>query len=164
MKSVKIGILLIVSYLSMGFTIHPFHASITQLKHNPEEKLVEVTVRLFTNDLGMAIGEEILIGEEQTESQSKMIRDYVQKNFSILDLATKKYLQCFEVGQETEFDITFVYFEVRNFNLSESFEISQTVLFDQFEDQANIVNFLVGKETYSDYFTSSSTQKTFEIE
>lgn len=164
MKSFKIGILLIVSYLSIGFTVHPFHASITQLKHNAEDQLLEITVRLFTDDLAMAIGEEILIGKEQNEKQSKLIRDYVQKNFSIKDLSSSKFLQCFEVGQETEFDISFVYFEIKNFEISKSYEIKQTALFDQFEDQANIVNFLVGKETYSDYFTPNSTRKTFEIE
>lgn len=164
MKSFKIGILLIVSYLSIGFTVHPFHASITQLKHNDADQLLEITVRLFTDDLGMAIGEEILIGKQQTEKQSKMIRDYVQKNFRIRDLNSNKFLQCFEVGQETEFDISFVYFEIKNFELGKAYEISQTALFDEFEDQANIVNFLVGTETYSDYFTPNSTRKTFEIE
>ncbi len=164
MKSFKIVILLIIAYMSMGFSIHPFHASITELKYNSEHQLLEVTVRLFTDDLGMAIGEEILIGKEQNENQSQKIRDYVQKNLIIGDPSQEKALQLSEVGQETEYDISFVYFEIRDFTLSESYEISQTVLFDQFEDQANIVNLIVGKETYSDYFTSSSAEKTFAIE
>lgn len=164
MKSFKIVILLIIAYMSMGFTIHPFHASITELKHNSEQNLLEVTVRLFTDDLGMAIGEEILIGKEQNENQSQKIRDYVRNNLIILDPNQKEELQLSEIGQETEYDISFVYFEIRDFWLSESYKITQTVLFDQFDDQANIVNFIVGKETYSDYFTSSATEKTFSIE
>lgn len=164
MKTVKITILVIVSYLSLGMGMHPFHASITQLRHNSDSKLLEITVRLFTDDLGMAIGEEILIGKELTKEQSKLIRDYVGANLRIKDLDKNKVLSLSDLGQETEFDITFIYFEIKDFKLSDSYEISQTALFDQFEDQANIVNFLVGKETFSDYFTPSSTSKTFTIE
>tara|TARA_R110002072_G_scaffold70522_16_gene170225 strand:- start:4045 stop:4539 length:495 start_codon:yes stop_codon:yes gene_type:complete len=163
MKTVKIAILLIVSYINLGFALHPFHASITQLRHNEEEQLLEITVKLFTDDLGKAIGEEILIGDELSELQSEQIGEYVRSNFKIKDLENNKTLNCTLIGEETEYDITFIYLEIKDFKLSKAYEISQTVLFDQFEDQSNIVNFLVDKETYSDYFTPTSTQKTFDI-
>ena len=100
MKTVKIAILLIVSYINLGFALHPFHASITQLRHNEEEQLLEITVKLFTDDLGKAIGEEILIGDELSELQSEQIGEYVRSNFKIKDLENNKTLNCTLIGEE----------------------------------------------------------------
>lgn len=162
MKRLNFCFVLIFALVNLGAYMHPFHASITQANLNLETNNLEITVRLFTDDLGAAIGEEILIGKEQTKEQNLKINDYLKPKLNIFP-AKGKRLELQEVGQETEFDITFVYFEIQNFPKVKEFEISQIALFDQFDDQTNILNLIIDKETYSNYFTSTSILKTYQL-
>lgn len=168
MRSVKLVFVLLFAYISFGAS-HPFHASITQCNFNKPEELLEITIRVFTEDLSLALGEEVLINEKEKETDPKAldkqgvkIEDYVRKNFSLK--ANGKELSYEAIGHEAEFDLTYIYFEIPAFKIQPSYEISQTLFFDLFEDQSNIVNLIIEDETYSDYFTTTSTIKTYEIE
>ena len=59
MKSARLVTIFLVFILSINANYHPFHASITECAYDEQNKSLEITMRLFTDDLGHAIGEEI---------------------------------------------------------------------------------------------------------
>lgn len=162
MKSASLFLLVFSLVLNTGFSDHPFHASITECNHNIESKSLEITIRLFTDDLSTTIGEEIEMSDKLSNEQNKKIKEYVLSHITIKDHKNKNLVIKY-VGVEREFDITFAYLEILSFSIAESYEISQTVFFDQFDDQTNILNLNINTYTISDYFTSSKTTKTYVV-
>jgi hypothetical protein len=163
MRSAKLILILLISFWQLAYTSHPFHASITECNYNDETKGLEITLRLFTDDLSQAIDMEISEGDKISDDLNAKIKEYLLSNFS---LTTKEgqALAIQYIGLERDFDISFAYFEIESFPLLSEYQISQTVFFDQFNDQTNILNLKIRKNTFSDYFTPSKITKTYSVQ
>lgn len=149
---------LIVSFISLCLS-HPFHTSITTCEYNAETDNLEISLRIFTEDLEQAIGHPLENMKPGTSiEKDSAVRAYVKKNLSLRNQGVS--LSPIYIGRETEYDITYLYLEVPSFPEEEKqFEIKQTILFDQFEDQSNIVHLKVGEQKQSLFYIPGETFK-----
>ena len=130
---------------------HPFHATITSFDCNRKNKSVEITIKLFTNDLESAIARQeksdlrIDSGNNSVMIDS-LIYNYIKKNlfFSLND----ERIKLLWVGKEFENDITWSYLEIKNIKNIPGTKISikNKLFLEIFDDQLNICHFYCGEK------------------
>lgn len=103
----------------------------------------EVTMKIFTDDFERTLNAEksetiILKSGVQESEISYAIETYVRDNFKIwIDdrPITWRY-----VGAEIENDLSYVYFEFIQMENFKELRIENSILFDQFEQQSNVID------------------------
>jgi hypothetical protein len=123
--------------------LHDFHASITRIDYNAESKLLEITVRVFTDDMSKGLddfsGAKLNFGSPmESPNVEDKLPEYLKQHFTIQ--ADGKPVSYKYLGKELEDDATWIYLESGKIKASKSVEITNTILTDHFEDQANIIN------------------------
>ncbi|WP_372936324.1 DUF6702 family protein [Seonamhaeicola sp.] len=127
----------------IAFTsIHKYYISVTQIEYVEEEKSVQIISRIFIDDLENVLrkryNNSIIIDDSQYVKETNIyIEKYLRNKLKIKingEEANFKF-----VGKEYNLDIVKCYLEIKNVESITSFEISNKVLFDMFEDQQNII-------------------------
>jgi hypothetical protein len=120
--------------------VHDFHTSLTEMRYNSATKSLETTIRVFTDDLEntlkLSSGKTLF---KLTDSDTDAIlKRYVMKNLAFIkgeDVVFGDYL-----GKEIEEEVTWIYIEFKNTGNLTGKSLLNTLLFDLFDDQSNIVN------------------------
>ena len=139
------GLILLLS----GFTYHEFYVSLCKIDHNPETSSLEITLKIFTNDLEYGItGLQDFYGlgtEKEPPEADSLIYSYILENFKInLDGNCMKLNY---IGKEVELDVTWIYVEIESVPKFDEIEITNRMLTEVLEDQVNIVNVNYNGET-----------------
>ena len=132
---------------SASATSHTFHASLTHMEYNEQERLVEISIQVFTNDL-----ENILRRRSGRNVRLDKSRDAAQLTLAYLnetvnlknydgDLKTLSW-----VGMEPEADAVWLYVETRMPEGFEGIEVRNRLFFDLFHDQVNRVHIKYGEK------------------
>jgi hypothetical protein len=154
------GLLIIV--LAGAFCYHDYHVSVVQLQQNVSEKTVEISMRVFTDDLEIALSKEngnkrfvISDGDRNDET----IKRYLIRRFEVRD-AKRQVKNLKYLGKEQEADATWIYIEVEGITDSRGLSLRNDMLMEIFDDQVNMVSFKseFGKKTY--LFKKGSSQHT----
>lgn len=147
--------LLIIFYLFLGSLApqHDFHTSISEADYNTKSKHFEIALRVFTDDLELALSREHKLTkgfrlDNQTPQHDTFIKAYLRKQFYLLDARSQKIPPQY-VGKEVKGEITWIYFELEA-KKTKKMVIKNAVLTEIFDDQVNIVNlnYMGQKKTY----------------
>ncbi|MEM7368269.1 MAG: DUF6702 family protein [Bacteroidota bacterium] len=138
--------------LGATFEVHPFFISITDAFYNEEDRSLEITIRMFTDDLEEALEAQgtpklYLASEKQSEELDKYLRRYMDLHFSVKSKNTK--LPYTYLGQEIDMEHTWCYLEIQELDSPRELSITNTLLTDQFDSQRNLVHVKVGTVTKS---------------
>jgi hypothetical protein len=136
-----------------GVGVHAFHTSLTEIQYNSKEKSLEISIRMFTDDLEMALtkannGQKIMIGGKNDNSEA-VLNKYIQQHFAIITPQKQKKTLTV-LGKEIEGDATWVYVEIPNSQDLKGHILYNNLMQELFDDQTNLVNFvyLGNKKTY----------------
>lgn len=132
--------------------LHPFHVSVVEVRHNPEQKSLQVTTRIFLDDFEQTLrsrsGESVDIMKAGSEEKlDLMIEQYILENFELTVDGKEKgatYL-----GHEIEGDVLWCYIEYPKVKKLESIQIVNELLTEIFDDQENIVHLYYQDEVRS---------------
>lgn len=150
--------LLLIFLISTAFQRHDFHTSLTEIQVNAKEKTLEVTLRVFTDDLEKALtkaasGQKIRLAIDDKNDPS--IDRYVKQHFLLTNAKgerkTFRYL-----GKEFESDATWLYLEIPFAEPLTGTKLQNDVLCDLFDDQTNLVNLLGAGERKSFIFNQKT--------
>lgn len=152
-----------VALLSLLDITHPLYISVTEIKHNEKDKLLEVSCKIFTNDFEavlekMAKTKVDLSSAKDKEAMGKLIDEYVEKHLR-LRLDGRAAVLHF-VGSENEADGTWCYFQVNDVVAVKKIDAVDELLYDGFNQQINIMHVTVGgqrKSTRLDYPESAAS-------
>lgn len=119
---------------------HRFHTTLTRIDYNAEQKIVEISVQIFTHDL-MALLEKRSgkrVELEKSPDADALIFKYLNENFVIYDqkdeVKTLKW-----IGKEFDTDAVRVYLETDSTESLEGFKLKNTLFFENFPEQSNLV-------------------------
>ena len=131
---------------------HAFHTSITRVDYNAKDKTFEVSMRVFTDDLELALGKDNAgrkFAVVNGDANDSFVEKYVRKHFALLNAQKQKKTYTY-VGKEQEGEATWIYFEIPCREAINGFAIEQAIFFEVFDDQTNLVNFnyLTEKKSY----------------
>ncbi len=126
-------------------TVHPFHVSSTEINYNPKTNTLEVSCRMFTDDFELALAKTFNTKTDLTAPASHKAMDVLVKKYLLANLSFRtpsKTLALTYLGFEKDDEATIVYLESEPVQGLKKFETTNSVLYDQFDDQANIMHFI----------------------
>jgi len=167
MKFIQIvaGLLLIFSWAGniSPSTLHTYHTSLTRMNYNKEEKLVEVTIQLFTHDLMPTLEKrrkkQIDLGK--TPDVDKFIQTYLDENFVLKD-KNGELKKLVWVGKEIKADTVFVFVEIPLSKDFGGYSLQNTIFFESFPEQTNLVVARFGAKKADLLFKVGDKFKTIE--
>lgn len=141
-------------WFSMGVLAlaHPFFVSVTEVEHNAQDKTLEISSKIFTDDLEAVLLKNYgtLVDFKKTgekASQDKLVADYVKKHLSLK--ADGKQLTLEYVGFEEEREAIWVYCQVSGVASVKKLEMDVSILHDYTNSQINLVHATVGGDRKS---------------
>jgi hypothetical protein len=130
---------------------HAFHTSLAQINYDAKTKVLEISLRVFTDDLESALSKENSrkIKLDDTAQQDRLLEAYVKKQFALIDQKGQPKAIHF-IGKEFEVDATWIYLEVPCNESIQGMNLRDAILTDMFDDQTNVVNltYLAVKKTF----------------
>jgi hypothetical protein len=146
--------------------LHAFHTSLTEIQYNPREKALEITIRLFTDDLENALtkinnGQKVMIGGKNDNSDA-VLSKYIQQHFAIISPQKQKKTINY-LGKEIEGDATWVYVEIPDGQVVKDHILYNDLMQEMFDDQTNLVNFFYGGNKKTFLFNSKVKSAAIEF-
>jgi len=124
--------------------LHEFHLSNTEVRYNIEESALQITSRIFIDDLEMTLANYgfdnlYICTEKEAESAEGLIAQYLKNNLVIS--VDDKVMEFEFLGKEISDDLIAVwcYLEILDVSPKEKIEIENNTLLETFDDQKNIV-------------------------
>ncbi len=126
---------------------HKFYVSICQIDFNSKTNSLEITFKIFTDDLENALeaqgtGKLYLGSERESQDADRFIFNYFVTNFNLK--IENRPAQLKFLGKEVELDVTWCFIEVLDVEKITNITVTNSILIEQFEDQTNIVHVKVG--------------------
>lgn len=139
------GFLLFLGVLLLAlssFGLHKFYVSIYQINYVPEKKMLQITSRIFMDDLNFVLEKNFKkkanIGEPiEKEEDVAMMKNYIEDRLWIKINGTKKPIQF--LSKEIDNNVVVCYFNIKEVSRISSIEIHNKVLLDLNSDQQNII-------------------------
>ena len=145
--------------------LHPFHMSVTEIHYKKDKATMEISHRIFADDLEKAIERKFNKKCDFTKEQGKeidgFIEKYIDETFKIS--ADGMALESKFVGKELDKDAIMVYMEIGSVDNVKTVKISDKVLFELFNDQSNLIHFHNGKNVTSKKLNAKVTEANFEF-
>lgn len=125
------------------FFFHPLHLSVSEIFHNPETKSLEITQRIFADDLEEALRHFSkrridVLNPKDPEAFSMVLQQYLNHNFQLQ--LNGKVIKPNYIGYEVEDDALWVYMEVPKVKKLKEIAVQNTLFFEMFDDQTNLIN------------------------
>ena len=135
----------LVAVATSSTTAHKFYMSITQLNYIEKEEAIQITTRLFIDDIEDALNERYSIDAKlQTKKEIKNLDFYLEKymkhHFTLK--VNNDAVQYSLLGHAYEDDVIKCYVEIKDIPSSSlhTIFVQNTLLFDMFPEQQNLIH------------------------
>lgn len=151
----------------LAFTsIHKYYISVTQVDFFPQKKSVQITTRIFIDDFETLLRARYdknitLATKQELTSVNLYIERYLNEKVTIK--INGKDVKLSFIGKEYDADLIKCYLEIEGIKKIESFEISNQVLFDLFDDQQNIIKTNINSKQKSVILSSQDSSFLFDF-
>ena len=148
--------------------MHPFHVSVCDIKHDEKSKALQISQRIFIDDLEtglMAFHNLPKVDTYKPEDEARLdslIEKYLQEKIFIS--VNGKPVDFNYLGSELESDARWAYLEVENVTSVSEAEITNLVLVEAFNDQENIVHFKANSKLKSYRLNKDKKVVTFKFD
>lgn len=129
---------------SLFFFLHPIHISVTEVNFSEKDKALQITSRIFIDDLELSIraqrneSELDLIEPKNGLTTEKLVNEYVTKHISVkLDGKVQKLNF---LGMEREDPALICYIEIENVKKFKTIEVRNDIIMEIHDDQSSIVH------------------------
>ena len=137
--------------------MHPLHVSVTEINHNAADKTLEISCKLFTDDFEKVLGQNYktsvdLINPPDRAAMEKLVSQFIRQHL-VLKI-DDKLVQLAYLGYERDNDAIYSYFQVENLPAVKKIGVTNSIMYELFTDQINLMHVSVGgkrKSTKLDY-------------
>ena len=146
---------------TLAFTSHKYYLSLTQVEYNKEQNRLEVIINVFMDDIEIAINKEYdvdlrLTTKQELEDVDIYFKKYLLKNLSFL--VNDKPVEYSFIGKEYEGDLVYFYIESSVIEDPSALQVNNTILFDYFEQQQNVIKFKNGSKRQSKILSKNNNK------
>jgi hypothetical protein len=144
-----------------SFSINKFYVALYQVNYAPEKKMLQITTRIFIDDLNNAVGKKYskkinLGAENESVDDVNFLKKYFSEKFYIkVNGQTKPILF---LSKEMEGDVLICYFSMKEIQKINSLEIYNAVITEGNSEQQNIMHFNVSGVKNTLLFTESTSK------
>lgn len=160
MKKIRLLFLLMLLMTLSSMALHKFYVSVNQIDFVPKKKALEITSRIFIDDIDLALekkfGKKLYLGTSKESSESlDFLKKYFKEKFFIKVNGQQK--EIILLGKEVEDNVLICYFTVKEVDKITSIEIKDTVLMEIYDQQHIFHTTILGTKK-SLLLTSGNTQ------
>lgn len=164
-KLFRLFIPVILLALLSAFAWHKFYVSVSQIDYVPKKKRIEITNRIFIDDLEKALEKKYkkkvyLTSKRELPEAETLIKNYLKENIKIS--INKKPQNVEFLAREVEGDVLIFYSKIAISKKINTFEIFNSLLTDVYSEQQNIVHLNINSNKNSLLFTNSDTQQKID--
>ena len=146
---------------TLAFTSHKYYLSLTQVEYNKEQNRLEVIINVFMDDIEIAVNKEYdvdlrLTTKQELEDVDIYFKKYLLKNLSFL--FNDKPVEYSFIGKEYEGDLVYFYIESSVIEDPSALQVNNTILFDYFEQQQNVIKFKNGSKRQSKILSKNNNK------
>lgn len=158
-------IFLVPCILTFGsFVMHPYYVSVTEIEYKPAEKEVQIAGKLFIDDLEFALQKEFttkvaILSEADKKRNEALLNTFFQKHLKISIDGKQAVFQL--IGFDREEEAIWTYFVIKNVTQLKTATVINDLLYNQRQDQINIIHFINNGNRKSHRLTYPDTQVTF---
>lgn len=157
------GLLLGVGVLTSARSKHAYHVSVTRMRYETSQKTLEISVRVFTDDLekglSLANGNRAFVLHNDDQN-NPYVEKYLRQHFALA--GPDRQIRPFQyVGKEQEADATWLYLEVPFSGSPAGWVLRHDLLMEVFDDQVNMVNVKWGNDRKTYLFKKSQSVQAF---
>lgn len=166
-KTIVLFGLFILTISLSSFEMHKFYVAIFQVQFVPEKKRIQITSRIFLDDLNKALEKKyhqkttIGIGVEKPEDVV-LLKKYFTENLKIKVNGQPQSLNY--LSNEVEEDVLVTYLTIKEITKIQNLNIHNSFLMDWNSDQQNIMHFSAKGVKNSLNFTESSKIQMLKYE
>lgn len=160
-------VLLLAAFTLMSaFAIHKFYVSVTQIDFVPNKQRIEITSRIFIDDLEKALKKKYsknfyLSTKKEIPETDAYIQKYLDEKLKLI--VNKKQVKIAFISKEVEDDVLICYLKVHFSEKITTFEIFNSVLTEIFSDQKNIIHTNINGNKKSVLMTYSEPSTLLEF-
>lgn len=144
---------MLVGMLNMA---HPFFMSVIDINHNQKEATLEISVRVFSDDLEKTLQQFSkqkidILNTTQKDLIEKQLQAYVSRHLKINVNGTPVNFHI--IGYEQQMESTWCYFEIQKQQIVNRVDVDCSLLYDYESNQVNII-----------HVKSKGVQKTYKLD
>lgn len=164
-KCLFFGLFLLLTF-SFSIKKHPFYLSVVDIKYETKQKALQVSVRLFTNDLEDALRKtnkkniDLLNPKIKSEMDSVLFH-YIKERLQI-SLNSKGQTLTY-IGYEKEEESIWTYLEIKKTALPKKINITNKLLYDFLPQQINIIHAEINGVKKSSKITNPDSKIEFSF-
>lgn len=147
--------------------MHPVHISVTEIDYSEKDKALQITSRIYIDDLELAIQKELnqpeldIMAPKNGSTTDKLVTDYLNKHVRVkLD---GKYQKLNYLGHEVEEAAIICYLEIENVKKVKSLEVFDDVITAIHSDQSNLVHVTYKSPVKSTRLTGEKPSEVFKF-
>ncbi len=131
---------------SFGKNVHPYHVGSLEFNYNSKSKTYEITGRFFLDDLENALSKRFGTPIHFHDASQKANMDSFLEKYCMEYIKLKsdnQFVKLNYLGYEEDSEAVNIYIESAPVNLPKKVETSVSMLYNLFDDQANIIHVIV---------------------
>lgn len=145
---------------------HPFYVSMTEVQHNEKAKRLEVSCKVFSNDLEAMLEKKYQTSIDILQARDKariepLLQDYLQQHLQVQ--VDGKPVAFRFLGYEIEEDATWCFLEAVKINQVKRLEVKNDILFAQHPTQTNMLHVTVKGRRQSTKLDNPQSQASFRF-
>ncbi|NHM01810.1 DUF6702 family protein [Flavobacterium difficile] len=162
MNKIKISCLLLLFVFLSSFYLHKFYVGVFQVDYIKEKKAVQITARLFIDDLEKALYKKhnkhfYITTKEEIAESNKYIANYLEEK---LKIKINNKTQIFQfLTKEQEDNVIICYLKINCKEKIKDLDITNNVLTDIFNEQQNLVHLNIDGNKKTLLFTNSENNQ-----
>ena len=143
MKKIFLYTLIGITFLgATSFGIHKFYVSIYQINYAPEKKMLQITSRIFVDDLNAVLykkyNKKTLLGEpNESPEDIVLMKKYLSDTFSLKVNGQQKPMNY--LSNELEGNVIICFYNIREISKIKTLEVKNTALLELNSEQQNIM-------------------------
>ncbi len=157
----KKHLLLLFLIPSLAFTIHKYYVSLCEIEYIEDQQSIQIILGLFIDDIEFSLNKThdtnlYLATPKEFLNIDEYYETYLNKHFKIkINNNNKNYIF---IGKEYNDDIVRFYLEITGIQTLTSIEILNNCLFEDFEQQQNIIKIKIKNNYKTLYFDKNNNK------
>lgn len=145
---------------------HPMHISICDIYYNDSNNTLEISQKVFLDDLELALEKNNIYPYKITDSLTANLHQSISKYFNqnLKIVIDQKSYKINYVGAEIEEDAVWCYFEIIDVSFFKKIKLFNGVFLDIYDDQRNITNLKMKGYNSSCLFHKENKSHIFSLD
>ena len=158
-KFVKITVIFLLFFSLTAMSVHKFYVSIYQINYVPQKKMIQITSRIFIDDMNNALEKKYhkktFVGtDRETADDVVLMKKYLAEKFVLKLNGSAKPMNF--LSKEVEANVIVCYFSIKEVSKINSLSIENSALLEVNEEQQNIIQANISGEKESLLLTSDN--------